>query len=339
MVGLMSFFQNQINKKLNIADHISAIDKQFYLIMNELKTFPAPRERYELQLEDPRWKLKAENIRLRDKHKCRLCGVTNTQLDVHHLRYIEGKEAWDYDDGDLVTLCHRCHEKLHASLFFDSLYPGDYFYDKCLDGVGIIERIHGEEIEFNACWTENKHCQEDEHGRLYVYAETFYQNVRAATSHEIAEFWNKVERFYDIDMIVSLFGKHLKKLLPIDHPIRIKARNRFKQALEKYEEQKKFVKEKFDYYLLVSKDNFAALKTNQSFESPFNWPTYEFPQVYFLVAPKLDVIEKPQKDNSKEVAFIDFDFNGYRAATIDETWQWVEYADHLSDLQKDMLPF
>ena len=73
----------------------------------------APKERYEQQLNDVRWKFKSDNIRIRDKHECRLCGAKKTQLDVHHIRYISGREAWDYDDGDLVTLCHSCHENLH----------------------------------------------------------------------------------------------------------------------------------------------------------------------------------------------------------------------------------
>ena len=70
-----------------------------------------PSKRYSQELQKIHWKLKADNIRIRDKHKCRLCGAVGTQLDVHHLRYIDGREPWEYDDGDLVTLCHTCHEQ------------------------------------------------------------------------------------------------------------------------------------------------------------------------------------------------------------------------------------
>lgn len=80
----------------------------------------APKERYEQQLDDVRWKFKADNIRIRDKHECRLCGAKKVQLDVHHIRYIYGREAWDYDDGDLVTLCHKCYEELHDGQDFCS---------------------------------------------------------------------------------------------------------------------------------------------------------------------------------------------------------------------------
>ena len=36
-------------------------------------------------------------------------------MQVHHLKYIRGREAWDYSAEDLVTLCKRCHAQLHAT--------------------------------------------------------------------------------------------------------------------------------------------------------------------------------------------------------------------------------
>lgn len=56
-------------------------------------------------------------IRLRDGHRCRLCG-SRVELEVHHLSYrdelgrsIVGQEAEHLDQ--LITLCSRCHEKQH----------------------------------------------------------------------------------------------------------------------------------------------------------------------------------------------------------------------------------
>jgi hypothetical protein len=34
-------------------------------------------------------------------------------LVVHHRVYRSGKMAWEYGDDDLLTLCERCHSKLH----------------------------------------------------------------------------------------------------------------------------------------------------------------------------------------------------------------------------------
>ena len=298
----------------------------------------APKERYEQQLEDVRWKFKAENIRIRDGHKCRLCGAKNTQLDVHHIRYT-GCEAWDYDDGDLVTLCHKCHEELHDWQDFETLRPGDYFYSKYFEGVGVVEYIKSDGIYFKGCWTENKHCCYDDHGRLYANDETPREDVRLATNNEIEDFWDKVVKYYSISAIIEYFGEHLETLLPKNHPVRVQARECFQNAINTYEEQKKYVKEKFDYFLLVSDSNFAAFEDNRKFGSPCDWPADELPRAFFHVAPKQDVIEKPQKVNGKEVAFDDFDFSGYRAATKEETSQWVEYIDHLFELNKDALPF
>lgn len=41
------------------------------------------------------------------------CGSTSN-LQIHHLRYIKGKMAWEYKDKDLIVLCETCHEKIHC---------------------------------------------------------------------------------------------------------------------------------------------------------------------------------------------------------------------------------
>lgn len=37
-------------------------------------------------------------------------------LQVHHKRYIENRDAWEYDDSDLVTLCKECHLLIHENV-------------------------------------------------------------------------------------------------------------------------------------------------------------------------------------------------------------------------------
>ncbi len=139
--------------------------------------------------------------------------------------------------------------------------------------------------------------------------------------------------------IIEYFGGHLETLLPYNHPVRVQARECYSNAINIYEEQKKLVKEKFDYFLLVSDSNFAAFEDNRKYGSPCGWPADELPRAFFHIATKQDVIEKPQKDNSKVVAYNEFDFSGYRAATKEETSQWFEYTEHLFELNKDALPF
>lgn len=71
------------------------------------------KELYYQQLEHPLWLKKRNVILERDKHQCILCG-SSSNLQVHHLRYSEGKKAWEYPNAALVTLCDECHQKVHS---------------------------------------------------------------------------------------------------------------------------------------------------------------------------------------------------------------------------------
>lgn len=75
---------------------------------------------YKEKLRDTRWLSRRREILDRDKHRCLLCGDKDdillghhAVLNVHHLRYEKGKEPWEYPDGDLITLCQRCHGTVH----------------------------------------------------------------------------------------------------------------------------------------------------------------------------------------------------------------------------------
>ena len=180
-----------------------------------------PSKRYSQELHDLHWKLKADNIRIRDNHKCRLCGATNTQLDVHHLRYIDGRAAWEYDDGDLVTLCHKCHEKLHDDVNFEQLNEWDYFYHKGVQGVGIVARKYEDYISFNVCWADTIR-DVPEHGRIWVMDEVSKEHVRPATSAEIWDFWDKLLDYYgDEESLKGLiyYEEMLAIMPPRNHPI------------------------------------------------------------------------------------------------------------------------
>ena len=42
-----------------------------------------------------------------------ICWPVFPIMQVHHKKYINGKESWDYDNEDLITLCKKCHIELH----------------------------------------------------------------------------------------------------------------------------------------------------------------------------------------------------------------------------------
>jgi len=69
---------------------------------------------YSEKLKDPRWQKKRLRIFERDKWKCLDCGATDNTLHVHHLRYFNGADPWDYDDVHLATLCEKCHQNQHG---------------------------------------------------------------------------------------------------------------------------------------------------------------------------------------------------------------------------------
>lgn len=64
---------------------------------------------YSEKLRDPRWQRKRLEIMERDEFKCRICGDDKTTLHIHHIRYLRGREPWEYREFYLVTLCEHCH--------------------------------------------------------------------------------------------------------------------------------------------------------------------------------------------------------------------------------------
>ena len=95
------------------------------------------KEEYHQLLKDGRWQRRRLEIMQRDDFKCRECGTTN-DLNVHHIRYIAGRKPWEYDDGDLVTLCGKCHNKLH-----EEIAQKEVDWENYMDCVDRCKRIDG----------------------------------------------------------------------------------------------------------------------------------------------------------------------------------------------------
>ena len=68
----------------------------------------ARREAYRQKLKDPRWQKKRLEVFQRDNFTCCYCGEWEETLHVHHLRYHQGLEPWDYNFDDLLTICETC---------------------------------------------------------------------------------------------------------------------------------------------------------------------------------------------------------------------------------------
>lgn len=44
---------------------------------------------------------------------CQRCQDDESQLHVHHKRYVKGRMIWEYEGSDLEVLCDSCHEQAH----------------------------------------------------------------------------------------------------------------------------------------------------------------------------------------------------------------------------------
>lgn len=67
---------------------------------------------YNNQLVDARWKAFRIFVLTARGCACERCGETKT-LQIHHLKYIDGRAAWEYTCNEVIVLCKKCHEKEH----------------------------------------------------------------------------------------------------------------------------------------------------------------------------------------------------------------------------------
>lgn len=73
---------------------------------------------YSEKLRDPRWReFRQEFIRhcrrsYEEPPCCESCGAEGN-FHVHHKKYIEGREPWEYNYDDLRLLCAECHGVIH----------------------------------------------------------------------------------------------------------------------------------------------------------------------------------------------------------------------------------
>lgn len=64
------------------------------------------------------WRELRKRIFSRDNYQCTHCGrqLEDKDLQVHHLTYLDGKDAWDYPEELLTTYCKRCHAEEHEKI-------------------------------------------------------------------------------------------------------------------------------------------------------------------------------------------------------------------------------
>lgn len=75
---------------------------------------------YAKKLQNPKWQRKRLEVLNRDGFTCQLCGDKETQLEVHHKKYVAGM-PWESPLSDLQTLCRHCHGVIEAEEYKDDL--------------------------------------------------------------------------------------------------------------------------------------------------------------------------------------------------------------------------
>lgn len=84
---------------------------------NSKKDLSHKEPSYKDLLKTDEWQEKRQEILNRDNHKCVYCG-TMYNLQVHHKYYCKYPNGfrvypWNYPDDALITLCDKCHKKVH----------------------------------------------------------------------------------------------------------------------------------------------------------------------------------------------------------------------------------
>ncbi|BAY96885.1 hypothetical protein NIES37_08220 [Tolypothrix tenuis PCC 7101] len=61
------------------------------------------------------WRNKRDEILRRDNHSCVLCQQKEF-LHIHHTYYLKLTLPWNYPNESLITLCEKCHDKIHKQI-------------------------------------------------------------------------------------------------------------------------------------------------------------------------------------------------------------------------------
>ena len=70
---------------------------------------------YSEKLRDPRWQKKRLEVLQAAEWMCSNCGDESNTLNVHHKRYVRGRDPWEYDIEELQSLCEFCHGAMHSA--------------------------------------------------------------------------------------------------------------------------------------------------------------------------------------------------------------------------------
>lgn len=66
------------------------------------------------QYNHPKWQRKRLECLEAAEYQCQMCYDGESQLQVHHKRYVKNRKVWEYEVDELEVLCDACHQQAQA---------------------------------------------------------------------------------------------------------------------------------------------------------------------------------------------------------------------------------
>lgn len=174
------------------------------------------------------WRELRKRIFLRDNYQCNHCGrqFKERDLQVHHLTYLDGRDAWDYPEELLITYCKRCHAEEHEKIIPSSGW--EYIgFDDLGDLIGECEYcnndIRYEHYIFHPKWGELTVGSQCADNLTHTDAASTIETKRK-------NYANRMKRFIKSPrwkFVVTQGGPILYKIRQEDFKIEIKDYNEF----------------------------------------------------------------------------------------------------------------
>lgn len=89
------------------------------------------------QYKHPNWQKKRLEALEESEFTCQRCFDGESQLHVHHKRYVSGRKVWEYNNTELEVLCDSCHELAHGDKELFQKIQGRV----CTEGLREITRV------------------------------------------------------------------------------------------------------------------------------------------------------------------------------------------------------
>ena len=115
---------------------------------------------YSEKLKHPKWQKKRLEILNRDNFTCKLCGDSETELHVHHLKYT-GSNPENAPNEDLETLCKDCHwaktflDKDEYAPLISAKKVGKYFITIESDGGMTVFKMENDKLNCFVSFSKN----------------------------------------------------------------------------------------------------------------------------------------------------------------------------------------